>query len=108
MRIRNRAIVVAALLVAAPAFAESATRAFAVPIGRTPLGLGAGYDSELEAARGESGACVAGDETQRRDATGARYSIATLTRAGGRLVVGIHVAAPLFVETLANPRLTDA
>jgi hypothetical protein len=107
-RSRVHAIVAGGLLLVAPAFAESATRAFAVPIGRTPLGLGTGYDSELAVARGESGACVIGDETQRRDATGARYSIATLTRAGGRLVVGIHVSAPLFVETLPNPRLTDA
>jgi hypothetical protein len=96
------------LFVAAPVFAGSAGRPFAIPIGRAPLPLGAGYDSELAATRGDAGACVAGDGTQRRDASGARYSIATLTRAGGRLVVGVHVSAPLQVETLTNPRITDA
>jgi hypothetical protein len=96
------------LFVAAPAFAGSAARPFAIPIGRAPLALGAGYDSELVEVRSDTGACVVGDGTQRRAASGARYSIATLTRAGGRLVVGIHVSAPLFVESLTDARVTDA
>ncbi len=108
MRIRVHAMAAAVLWLAAPAFAESGTRAFAVPLDRTPLALGSGYDAETNRARGEAGACVTGDDTQRRDATGPRYSIATLTRAGGRLVVGIHVSAPLFIETLTNPRIPDA
>ena len=108
MRFRLHGILVASVLLGDPLLAGASPRAMAVPIGRADLALGAAYDSESETARGETGACVEGDETLERDATGARYSIATLTRAGGRLVVGIHVSAPIRVEQLGNPRLTDA
>lgn len=111
MRSRLHAVVAVVgwgLFVAAEAVAGSASRPFAIPLGREPLALGAGYDSELATVRGDTGACVVGDGTQRRDAGGARYSIATLTRAGGRLVIGIHVSAPLQLEILTNARVTDA
>jgi hypothetical protein len=92
----------------APAPAQQAAKPFAFPIGRTPLELGAGYDSQQGLARGEMGACVAGDETERRDGAARQYSIATLTRAGGRLVVGVHVSVPLFIDVLRSSHLTDA
>ena len=95
-------------LVPASASAQRAAKPFAFPLGRTLLELGAGYDSQQGLARGEMGACVAGDETERRDGARAQYSIATLTRAGGRLVVGIYVSAPLFVDVLKSSHLTDA
>ena len=81
---------------------------FAFPIGPTPLELGAGYDARQGLARGEPGSCVTADETDRRDGAAAQYSIATLTRAGGRLVVGVHVSVPLRVEVLRAARVTDA
>ena len=101
-------IVGLALFVAADASAQQASRPRAIPIGRTTLELGAGYDSELGAVRGEMGACVIGGEPERHESTGVHYSIATLTRAGGRLVMGVHVSAPLVVEVLPGARLTDA
>lgn len=108
VRSRLHAIGLMGLFVAAQALAGSASRPFAIPLGREPLALGAGYDSELAAVRGDTGACVVGEGTQRRDGGGARYSIATLTRAGGRLVIGVHVSAPLQIEILTNARVTDA
>jgi len=96
------------VLVPAPASAQRAAKPFAFPLGRTPLELGAGYDSQQGLARGEMGACVAGDETERRDGARAQYSIATLTRAGGRLVVGVYVSAPLFLDVLKSAHVTDA
>ena len=101
-------IVGLALLVAASAAAQQPARPLVIPIGRTTLELGAGYDSEQGAARGELGACVIAGEPERRDGAGAQYSIATLTRVGGRLVVGVHVSAPLFVDVLPSARITDA
>ncbi len=96
------------MAMAAPSSAQQAVKPFALPIGRTPLELGAGYDSVQGLARGEMGACVIGDETERRDGAGAQYSIATLTRAGGRLVVGVHVSAPLYIDVLQSAHVTDA
>lgn len=97
-----------ALLVVASAAAQQPARPLVIPIGRTTLELGAGYDSEQGAARGELGACVIAGEPERRDGAGAQYSIATLTRVGGRLVVGVHVSAPLFVDVLPSARISDA
>ena len=102
------AIVALTAIATASASAQQAAKPFAFPIGRTPLELGAGYDSRLGLARGEMGACVAGGETEHRDGAAAQYSIATLTRAGGRLVVGVRVSAPLAVDVLRRPSLTDA
>jgi hypothetical protein len=95
-------------LVALDAVAQRAPRPLAIPIGRTGLELGAGYDAELSAERGEPGACVVGGEIQRSERAGAQYSIAALTQVGGRLVVGVHVSVPLSVEVLVGARVTDA
>jgi hypothetical protein len=81
---------------------------FAIPVVRGVPALGAGYDAKLGTARGDPGACVADVGTERVDAPAVHYSLATLTRAGGRLVLGVHVAAVKANETLASPRLTDA
>lgn len=81
---------------------------FAIPIAHGKPALGAGWDSKLGFARGEAGACVEDVGTERVDAPAVHYSIATLTRAGGRLVLGVHVAAVAASETLSSPRLTDA
>jgi len=96
--------------VGASAAAEiaKAPDSFAVPIARGKPALGAGYDSTLGAARAEPGACVEDIGTERSEEPSTRYSIATLSRAGGRLVIGVHVAVVTAVETLASPRLTDA
>jgi hypothetical protein len=82
--------------------------AFAIPLDRQPLELGVGYDSRAGAPRGEAGACVGDLGTESREAGGPQWSIAVLSRAGGRLLVGVHVSAPTAVEWLASPRLTDA
>ncbi len=97
-------------LAGAPARAQLSARArpFAIPLGQEPLALGAGYDSQAAAARGEPGACVEDVGTEQREGDGPRWSIAVLSRAGGRLVVGVHVSAPTAIESLASPRLTDA
>ncbi len=97
-----------AVIAAAPAFAQRAAGPFAFPIGGTPLELGDGYDSRQGLARGEPGACVAREETERRDGAAPQYSITTLSRAGGRLVVGVRVSAPIFVDVLRTARVTDA
>ncbi|RIK90045.1 MAG: hypothetical protein DCC71_25700, partial [Proteobacteria bacterium] len=98
----------AALLLAASDAGARTAQPFAIALGREPVELGAGYDSELGAARGEAGACVSDVGTERRDAGGPSWSLATLSRVGGRLVVGVHVLAPTEVESLAGARLTDA
>jgi len=87
---------------------EAPPAPFAIPIVHGKPALGAGYDAKLGAARGDPGACVADVGTEHVDAPAVHYSIATLTRAGGRLVLGVHVAAVTAAETLASPRLTDA
>lgn len=81
---------------------------FAILIARGKPTLGAGYDSKLPGARGEPGACVEDVGTERIEERAVHYSLATLTRAGGRLVLGVHVAAMTATESLASPRLTDA
>lgn len=81
---------------------------FAIPIASGKPALGAGWDSAASASRGEPGACVEDLGTERSEEASARYSLVTLSRVGGRLVVGAHVAVVTAVETLASPRLTDA
>jgi hypothetical protein len=81
---------------------------FAIPIVKGQPALGAGWDAKLGTARGDPGACVADVGTDRVEAPSVQYSIATLTRAGGRLVLGVHVASITATETLSSPRLTDA
>lgn len=92
----------------APAAEPRGDSPFAFPIGPTPLELGAGYDARQRLARGEVGSCVTAEATDPREGPAAQYSIATLTRAGGRLVVGVHVSVPLRVEVLRVARVTDA
>jgi len=81
---------------------------FGIAIANGSPALGAGYDSTAAAPRGEPGACVEDLGTERNDEPSASYSLVTLTRVGGRLVIGAHVAAVTAVETLASPRMTDA
>jgi len=101
-----------AIACGAPIGARAASDAppapFAIPIVKGQPELGAGWDAKLGTARGDPGACVSDVGTERVEAPSVQYSIATLTRAGGRLVLGVQVAAITATETLASPRLTDA
>ena len=79
-----------------------------IDLSRRSVELGSGFDSSLREARGEPGSCVQDIGTERAESAATHYSIATLSRVGGRLVVGVHVGAQVAVESLASPRLTDA
>lgn len=79
-----------------------------VDVSRRPIELGSGFDAQSREPRGEPGSCVQDIGTERTQGVAAHYSIATLSRVGGRLVIGVHVGAQVAVEALASPRMTDA
>lgn len=79
-----------------------------IDVSRRPIELGSGFDAQRHEPRGEPGSCVQDIGTERAESAATHYSIATLSRVGGRLVIGIHVGAQVAIESLASPRMTDA
>ncbi|MCL4683545.1 hypothetical protein KJ059_02225 [Myxococcota bacterium] len=73
-----------------------------------PLELGTAWDHEDQRARGERGACLVARDTETREGGPTTYSLVVLSRAGGRLLLGIHVARTLASEGLVGARITDA
>jgi hypothetical protein len=107
-----------ALCTACVAFATSARTAWAridfdadpapIDVSRRPIELGSGFDARLREPRGEPGSCVQDIGTERTESAATHYSITSLSRVGGRLVIGVHVGTQVALEALASPRMTDA
>lgn len=79
-----------------------------IDLSRRAIELGSGFDVRLHEPRGEPGSCVQDIGTEREESAATHYSIAALSRVGGRLVIGVHVGTQVAVESLASPRMTDA
>ena len=80
-----------------------------IPISsRTPAELGAAWSAANAAPRGELGTCVEAEGTERGAGDPPSYSLVSLSRVGGRLVLGVYVTAPVATEMLQGARLTDA
>ncbi|HTY16176.1 MAG TPA: hypothetical protein VMH82_00465 [Myxococcota bacterium] len=90
---------------AAPAAAESS---FLIPIGRSPIELGTAWSTASNGPRGDPGTCVESESTEPGAGEVPSYSLVTLSRAGGRLVLGVYVSVPIATDTLKGARLTDA
>lgn len=96
----------AACVLAAPARAE---QAFLLPLAAdAPLPLGAAWDRTEGRPMGEPGACMGGAGVERHDGGPTTWTLVVLSRAGGRLLVGLHVARVLASEGLAEARIPDA
>jgi hypothetical protein len=105
---RRLAISFALATLALPA-PSSAQDGYLLPLGPDdPLELGTGWDRDDNRARGESGACVLAIDTERIEGGPTTYSLLVLSRAGGRLVVGVHVARTLASEGMRGASITDA
>lgn len=86
-----------------------AQHSFLLPLAADdPLELGTAWDREDNRARGEDGACVVARETERQDGGPTTYSLVVLSRAGGRLLLGVHVARSIASEGIVGARITDA
>jgi hypothetical protein len=109
----SRAIVAACLCIVAAGRSAQARIDFdadpaPIDLSRRSIELGAGFDARLLEARGEPGSCVQDIGTERAENAATNYSIAVLSRVGGRLVIGVHVGVQVAIESLASPRMTDA
>jgi len=82
---------------------------FAIPLAPSaPLELGTAWSAARGGARAEPGTCVESPGSEQRPGGAPSFSLVTLSRAGGRLVLGIYVSAPFATETLREARLNDA
>ncbi len=73
-----------------------------------PLELGTAWDRVDNRPMGESGTCVLVRETERREGGPTTYSLLVLSRAGGRLVLGVHVGRTIATEGMGGARIADA
>lgn len=73
-----------------------------------PLELGTAWDGDDNRARGESGTCVLARDTDRQEGGPTTFSLVVLSRAGGRLVLGVHVGRTIASEGVRGARITDA
>jgi hypothetical protein len=93
-------------VVALGAAARPAGAAEWVALPGEPPALGTSWDAHRALPLG--GSCVRGSGSHEEPGRSPRYSLVLLTRAGGRLVLGLHVAATRAIETIQAPQLGDA
>lgn len=107
-RIRGLATValLAVLSAPAPAGAQESTLLALEP--EAPLPLGAAWDGLEGRSLDEAGACMAGTGAERSEGGPTTWTLVVLSRAGGRLLVGAHVARTIASEALAEARMPDA
>jgi len=97
---------VAALALSAPARAQES---FLLPLeADAPLALGTAWDRDEAQPVGEQGTCMAGAGPDRHEGGPTTWTLVVLSRAGGRLLVGAHVARTVASEGLADARIPDA
>ncbi len=94
------------LTLAAPARAQDGSLLPLDP--KNPLELGTAWDRGDSRAMGEGGACVLAPDSERHEGGPTTYSLVVLSRAGGRLVLGVHVGRTIASEGLRGARITDA
>lgn len=96
----------AALAASAPAGAQEP---FLLPLETdAPLALGTAWNGDEARPMGEPGACMGGAGADRHEGGPTTWTLVVLSRAGGRLLVGAHVARTIASEGLAEPRIPDA
>ncbi|HSJ97280.1 MAG TPA: hypothetical protein VLC53_09410, partial [Myxococcota bacterium] len=96
----------AALALALPARAQES---FLLPLEPdAPLALGSAWDRDEGRPIGEQGACMEGEGADRHEGGPTTWTLVVLSRAGGRLLVGAHVARTVASEGLAGARIPDA
>lgn len=97
---------VAALVLAVPAAAQ---QSFLLPLDADgPVALGTAWDRDEARSIGEPGACMEGAGAERFEGGPTTWTLVVLSRAGGRLLVGVHVARTVASEGLAGARIPDA
>ena len=97
-----------ALAVAAPALAQESPSRLVPLDPAAPLPLGAAWDEDEARPVDEQGACMEGAGSERHEGGPTTWTLVVLSRAGGRLLVGVHVARTLASEALAEARIPDA
>jgi hypothetical protein len=96
----------AALLLSSSARAQ---QGFLLPLeAGAPLALGVAWDRDDGRPLGEAGSCMAGTGVERHGGGPTTWTLVVLSRAGGRLLVGAHVARVVASEALADARIPDA
>ncbi|MEB2343483.1 MAG: hypothetical protein OZ948_01950 [Deltaproteobacteria bacterium] len=90
----------------APARAQES---FLLPLeAAAPLALGTAWDRGEARPIGDPGACMGGAGAERHEGGPTTWTLVVLSRAGGRLLVGAHVARTIASEGLAEARIPDA
>lgn len=99
-------LVAIALAGSAPAGAQES---FLLPLdAAAPLALGTAWNRGDARPMGDPGACMGGAGTERHEGGPTTWTLVVLSRAGGRLLVGAHVARTVASEGLAEARIPDA
>jgi len=100
---------VAALVTSTTSSPARAQESFLLPLEPgAPLALGTAWDREDARPVGEQGACMEGAGADRHEGGPTTWTLLVLSRAGGRLLVGVHVARSVATEGLAEARIPDA
>ncbi|MDJ0867867.1 MAG: hypothetical protein QNK03_17310, partial [Myxococcota bacterium] len=73
-----------------------------------PAALGAAWDARHARALGGGDTCIRAVAPERTPLERAHYELVVLSRAGGRLLLGVHAAVTLEREALPDVRLSDA
>ncbi|HEY8495011.1 MAG TPA: hypothetical protein VIN04_14060 [Myxococcota bacterium] len=107
-RAARGAAAVLALAVAAPALGQESPSRLVPLDPAAALPLGTAWDEDAARPVDEQGACMEGAGSERHDGGPTTWTLVVLSRAGGRLLVGVHVARTLASEALAEARIPDA